>query len=129
MSSSKFRLLTKAGGIVAGAAALAYAAYRKDIEAARRRIADESQVIGSEKGPIEFGERGDGPAVLLIHGAAAASIKASSSDAPSSATTTASSRHRVSVTSARPFVPIARRKCRPMRICDCSMRYNSTACR
>jgi 2-hydroxy-6-oxonona-2,4-dienedioate hydrolase len=69
MRSAGSRFLTAAGAIATGAAALAYAAYRKDIEAARRRIETETQVIGSEHGTIEFAESGDGPAVLLIHGA------------------------------------------------------------
>ena len=56
-------------GVAAGAAALTWAAYRKDMKAARRRIETERQVIDSAHGPIEFAESGDGPAVLLIHGA------------------------------------------------------------
>lgn len=63
------RLLTATGAIAAGAAALTYAAYRKDIEAARQRIETERQVIDSPHGPIELAESGDGPAVLFIHGA------------------------------------------------------------
>ncbi len=63
------RFSTVAGGIAAGATVLIYAAYRKDIEAARERIETGGQVIDSPHGPIEFAERGDGPAVLLIHGA------------------------------------------------------------
>ena len=63
------RKLIAAGAIAAGAAAMTYAAYRKDIETARQRIGTERQVIESGHGPIEFGECGDGPAVLVIHGA------------------------------------------------------------
>lgn len=63
------RKLTATGAIAAGAAALTYTAYRKDMEAARERIELERQVIESELGPIEFAECGDGPAVLVIHGA------------------------------------------------------------
>lgn len=58
------------GAVAAGAFALAYAAYRKDIEAAKQRIDNEAQFIDSAFGPIEFGESGDGPAVLVVHGAA-----------------------------------------------------------
>jgi pimeloyl-ACP methyl ester carboxylesterase len=57
------------GAFAAGATALAYAAYRKDIDAARERIDTDRQIIDSPYGPIEFAEAGDGPAVLLIHGA------------------------------------------------------------
>lgn len=63
------RLLTATGAIAAGAAALTYAAYRKDIKAARQRIESERLVIDSPHGPIELAECGDGPAVLFIHGA------------------------------------------------------------
>lgn len=69
MRSRGSRFLAATGVIAAGAAVLAHAAYRKDIEAARQRIATEGQVIDSEHGPIEFAESGDGPAALLIHGA------------------------------------------------------------
>jgi pimeloyl-ACP methyl ester carboxylesterase len=48
---------------------LAHAAYRRDIKAARQRIATEGQLLHSEHGSIECAESGDGPAVLLIHGA------------------------------------------------------------
>lgn len=64
---SNFRFLTAA--VATGAAAIAYAAYRKEIEAARQRINADRQIIDSAQGPIEFAESGDGPAVLLIHGA------------------------------------------------------------
>jgi pimeloyl-ACP methyl ester carboxylesterase len=36
--------------------------------AARARIARESALAGTSAGPIEFAERGSGPAVLLVHG-------------------------------------------------------------
>ena len=62
-------VLTTTGAVAAGASALAYAAYRKDIEAANQRIDDEAQLIDPAFGPIEFGESGDGPAVLVVHGA------------------------------------------------------------
>jgi pimeloyl-ACP methyl ester carboxylesterase len=63
------RPLKVIGACAAGASALAYAAYRKDLEAARTRIETGRQFIDSPHGPIEFGEAGDGPAVLLVHGA------------------------------------------------------------
>jgi pimeloyl-ACP methyl ester carboxylesterase len=56
-------------GLAGGAAALVWAAYRKEIKAARRRIETGRQFIDSPHGKIEFAESGDGPAVLLIHGA------------------------------------------------------------
>ena len=63
------RLLTITGAIAAGATALAYAAYRRDLKAANERLKVDRQVIHSPDGPIEFAESGDGPAVLVIHGA------------------------------------------------------------
>ena len=69
MRSAISRFLRAAGVIATGATALAYTAYRKDIEAARRRIDADRQIIDTEQGPIEFAESGAGPAVLLIHGA------------------------------------------------------------
>jgi pimeloyl-ACP methyl ester carboxylesterase len=63
------RFLKVTGACAAGASALAYAAYRRDLKAARERIDNEGQTIDSPHGPIEFAEAGDGPAVLLIHGA------------------------------------------------------------
>ncbi len=69
MRSARSRFLRTAGAIATGATALAYTAYRKDIEAARRRIDADKQLIDGAHGPIEFAESGDGPAVLFIHGA------------------------------------------------------------
>jgi pimeloyl-ACP methyl ester carboxylesterase len=63
------RFLEVIGACAAGAGALAYAAYRRDIEKARRRIETGRQFIDSPGGPIEFAEAGDGPAVLVVHGA------------------------------------------------------------
>jgi len=57
------------GASAAAATALAYAAYRKDLQAAKERIETDRQFIDSPHGPIEFAEAGDGPAVLLVHGA------------------------------------------------------------
>lgn len=63
------RSLTVTGAFAAGAGALAYVAYRKDLKAAMARIETQRQLIEAPHGPIEFAEAGDGPAVLLIHGA------------------------------------------------------------
>ncbi|HSP15914.1 MAG TPA: alpha/beta hydrolase [Thermoanaerobaculia bacterium] len=69
MASRGSRLLKLTGAIAGGATALAYTAYRKDIKAARQRIQADRQVIQSAHGPIEFAESGDGPSVLVVHGA------------------------------------------------------------
>lgn len=63
------RLLTMTGAAAAVAAGVARAAYRRDIDAALRRIEEDRQAIDSPFGPIEFAESGDGPAVLFVHGA------------------------------------------------------------
>ena len=63
------RFLGVSGALAAGASALAYVAYRKDLAAAMERIETDRQFIESSHGPIEFAEAGDGPAVLVIHGA------------------------------------------------------------
>lgn len=57
------------GVCAAAASALAYAAYRRDLAAARERVETGRQFIDSPHGPIELGEAGAGPAVLFIHGA------------------------------------------------------------
>lgn len=44
-------------------------AYRRDIEAARARIATGSRVVETPLGPIEYADVGRGPPVLMIHGA------------------------------------------------------------
>lgn len=61
--------LLVATGAIAGATALAWAAYRKDMNAARLRLEIDRQVIETPKGWIEFAESGDGPAILISHGA------------------------------------------------------------
>lgn len=44
-------------------------AYERDIGAARRRVAAGSEVAMTKCGPIEYGEQGRGPPVLVVHGA------------------------------------------------------------
>ncbi|MGZ6125194.1 MAG: alpha/beta hydrolase [Myxococcales bacterium] len=45
------------------------AAYLRDIRAAHRRVAAGSEIVATRCGPIEYAERGQGPAVLVVHGA------------------------------------------------------------
>jgi 2-hydroxy-6-oxonona-2,4-dienedioate hydrolase len=47
----------------------AYIPYARDMRAARERLAGGSQVIATRHGPIEYTTWGEGPAVLVIHGA------------------------------------------------------------
>lgn len=63
------RPLNVIGLLGAGASALAYVAYRKDLKAAKQRIFTGRQFVEKPSGPIEYAESGDGPAVLFVHGA------------------------------------------------------------
>lgn len=49
--------------------ALMYASFEQDIGPARARIATGSQVVHTSCGPIEYAVRGEGPPVLVVHGA------------------------------------------------------------
>lgn len=69
MKRAGLRLLGATGAVAATATAAAWIASRKDLEQAARLVAEERQVIESEQGVIEFAECGDGPAVLVVHGA------------------------------------------------------------
>lgn len=59
--------------VVIGAAGIAvagtYLAYARDLQAARDRIIAGSQVIQTHLGPIEYAAFGEGPPVLVLHGA------------------------------------------------------------
>ena len=56
---------------VAGAAYSGHAAwqFQRDLRAARTRIANGTDVAQTASGPIEYASVGDGPAVLVVHGA------------------------------------------------------------
>jgi 2-hydroxy-6-oxonona-2,4-dienedioate hydrolase len=49
--------------------ALVWVSYRRDIRAARARVASGSKVVNTPCGQIEYADIGTGPAVLAIHGA------------------------------------------------------------
>ncbi len=59
------------GATLAGVAigVLSFASYRRDIAAARARLAEKSRMAPTAAGPIEYGEEGAGEPLLLIHGA------------------------------------------------------------
>lgn len=57
------------GALAAGLTALTYYNYRRDIKAARARIASGSQMVHTPCGAIEYAVAGNGPPVLVIHGA------------------------------------------------------------
>jgi pimeloyl-ACP methyl ester carboxylesterase len=52
-----------------GAGLATYAAYRRDIRAARARIASGSMIAETRCGPIEYAVVGEGTPVLMVHGA------------------------------------------------------------
>jgi 2-hydroxy-6-oxonona-2,4-dienedioate hydrolase len=62
-------LLALVGAGVAGAGAVTYLSYQRDIRQARQRISGRSQIVATSCGPIEYSVVGDGPAVLVVHGA------------------------------------------------------------
>ena len=58
-----------AGLAVVVLAGLAYISYQHDIDRARKRISSGSQIVQTPCGPIEYAVAGDGPTVLVVHGA------------------------------------------------------------
>lgn len=62
-------VLVLVGLLVAGLVWVVWTSYQRDIQQARQRIATGSQVVQTPCGPIEYAIAGDGPAVLLVHGA------------------------------------------------------------
>lgn len=65
---SKTLRFLAAGGAVIGAAAV-NASYKRTMQAATERVETGRQFIDSPEGRVEFAEAGDGPAVLVSHGA------------------------------------------------------------
>ncbi len=57
------------GVLITGLIALVYANYQRDIHQARDRILVGSQIANTPCGPIEYAAEGDGPPVLVVHGA------------------------------------------------------------
>jgi len=73
-SSSRRRARRRAAGALVGLAGAALAGavsrrYRRDIGEARRRIATGSRIADTPGGPVEYAAAGDGPPLLVIHGA------------------------------------------------------------
>jgi 2-hydroxy-6-oxonona-2,4-dienedioate hydrolase len=58
-----------AGVLVAGLVALVVGSYQRDIHRARERVSAGSQIEETSCGPIEYAVAGDGPPVLVVHGA------------------------------------------------------------
>jgi 2-hydroxy-6-oxonona-2,4-dienedioate hydrolase len=57
------------GLLLAGLFGLAYTTYQRDMYQARRRVSDGSHIVQTTCGPIEYALAGDGPPVLVVHGA------------------------------------------------------------
>jgi len=70
MARTRFRnaALFVLGAVVAGLGATTYY-YQRDIQQARDRVASGSQVAQTPCGPIEYAVAGDGPPLLVVHGA------------------------------------------------------------
>jgi pimeloyl-ACP methyl ester carboxylesterase len=62
-------LAAGAMAVAALAFGLAYVRFTSDLERATRRVAHGSQIALTQCGPIEYAEMGEGPALLLVHGA------------------------------------------------------------
>lgn len=68
MIRSRNAALIVLGAVVAGLGAAAYL-YQRDIQQARERVASGSRIAQTPCGPIEYAIAGDGPPVLVVHGA------------------------------------------------------------
>ncbi len=68
-SSRAWRLVSIVCAVIAGVAALVYFTYHREIVVARARVASGSELVNTPCGPIEYAVAGNGPPVLMIHGA------------------------------------------------------------
>jgi pimeloyl-ACP methyl ester carboxylesterase len=70
MARSRIRntALVVVGAVVAGLGVATYF-YQRDIQQARYRVSSGSQIAQTPCGPIEYAVAGDGPPVLVVHGA------------------------------------------------------------
>ena len=62
-------ILWGAAALAAMAFGLGYAAFVGDVQRAMQRVAHGSRIADTQCGPIEYAEMGEGPALLLVHGA------------------------------------------------------------
>jgi pimeloyl-ACP methyl ester carboxylesterase len=70
MARTRFRnvALVVSAAVTAGLGAATYY-YQRDIQQARHRVSSGSQIAETACGPIEYAVTGDGPLVLVVHGA------------------------------------------------------------
>src|SRR5688572_15336939 len=64
----RWAILWVVGALAVGAGAT-YLVYLRDMRATRDRLAAGSQIVATRYGPIEYTTWGEGPAVLVVHGA------------------------------------------------------------
>lgn len=69
MRSARRTVLTIAAVVAGGLLTLTYARYLRDVGPAYQRISTGSQIARSRCGSIEYAVRGEGPPVLVVHGA------------------------------------------------------------
>jgi pimeloyl-ACP methyl ester carboxylesterase len=69
MSRTRAVLWSSAGTLAGFAGWLAASAYRRDVGAARERVTTGGTIAATRHGPIEYSLAGNGPAVLMVHGA------------------------------------------------------------
>lgn len=69
MSRTRAILWSSAGTLAGFAGWLTASAYRRDIGAARERVAAGSNIADTPRGVIEYALAGNGPPVLMVHGA------------------------------------------------------------
>ena len=62
-------IITILGCIIAVILIVIYLRYQRDIRASRERVMSESQFIETKCGTIEYATMGEGPPVLVVHGA------------------------------------------------------------
>ena len=69
MHGSKRKFVLGVLALAVAGTALAYGFYRRDLAAARTRLAGASEMAATACGPIEYAAAGAGPPILLVHGA------------------------------------------------------------
>jgi pimeloyl-ACP methyl ester carboxylesterase len=69
MPALRLRSWHLAAVLLAAAPLLVWFDYERDLSGARERVASGSQLVQTPCGPIEYTAAGEGPAVLMVHGA------------------------------------------------------------
>ena len=69
MRGKRLTLAIAGGALLAGFGGFVSSEYSRDIRAARARVSYGSNIVNTPCGPIEYAEAGNGPPVLVIHGA------------------------------------------------------------